>query len=184
MPEPLDERQNLVEEKKNRDGFNRNKLPDSKQPLTPPGNKWKRKNLTLFLAMVVVAITLVQLLDHQNPVEEKKYSEFQDMIADSSLAIVGIEMQRIGEGYLLVGERQLTPEEQADRRDTQSARAARTVKFKVLLPDIDADIQPMLARLDKRGVKIEFIKETRWLSYLRTLFPLLLLIRFHHCTLE
>ena len=117
MPEPLDERQNLVEEKKNRDGFNRNKIPDSKQPITPPGNKWKRKNLTLFLAMVVVAITLVQLLDHQNPVEEKTYSEFSDILADTSLDIVGIEMQRIGEGYLLVGERKLTPQEQADRRE-------------------------------------------------------------------
>ena len=180
MPEPLDERNNLVEEKKNREGFNRNKLPDSKQPVQPPGGKWRRKNLTLFLAMVVVAITLVQLLDHQNPVEEKKYSEFRAILQDTTLDIVSIEMQRIGEGYLLVGERKLTPEEQASRSETQAASPGRprTVKFKTLLPDIDASIQGMLDRLEARGVKIEFIKETRWLSYLSTLFPLLLLIGF------
>ncbi len=180
MPEPLDERNNLVEDKKNREGFNRNKLPDSKQPLQPPGGKWRRKNLTLFLAMVVVAITLVQLLDHQNPVEEKKYSEFRAILQDTTLDIVSIEMQRVVEGYLLVGERKLTPEEQASRSVSKasSAQAARTVKFKTLLPDIDASIQGMLDRLEARGVKIEFIKETRWLNYLSTLFPLLLLIGF------
>jgi cell division protease FtsH len=177
MPEPLDERNNLVEEKKNREGMGRNRIPDSKQPL-PPNNKWKRKNLTLFLAMVVVAITLVQLLDHQNPVEEKNYSEFRAILADTSLVIESIELQRIGEGYQAIGTRKLRPEEQAERRENASAKAARTVKFKTLLPDIDDSMQKMLDQLMDRGVKVAFTKETRWLSYLSTLFPLLLLIGF------
>src|SRR5690606_2393079 len=176
MPEPLEDKRNLVEDKKNPQA-NRSKTPDSKQAV-PPGNKWKRKNLSLILAMVLVSIFLVQLLDSQNPVEEKSYSDFQAIIADTTLAISSIEMQRIGEGYVLVGERELTPDEQAKRKETSSAFSSRTVKFKTLLPDLDAPMQQLLNTLTARGVKIEFIKETRWLSYLSTLFPLFLLIGF------
>ncbi|MDB5050914.1 MAG: ATP-dependent metalloprotease FtsH [Fibrobacteres bacterium] len=176
MREPLeDKKSNLVEDKKNAP-VNR-KLPDSKQAM-PPGNKWKRKNLSLILAMVLVSIFLVQLLDSQNPVEEKNYTEFRNIIADTSLQITSIELQRIGEGYLLVGERKLTPDEQAKRKETHSAFSSRTVKFKTLLPDFDKSMQELLDTLNARGVKIEFVKETRWLSYLSTLFPLFLLIGF------
>ena len=177
MREPLeDKKNNLVEEKKS--GMpNRSKIPDSKQTV-PPGNKWKRKNLTLILAMVVVSIFLVQLLDSQNSVEEKSYSDFRRIIADTSYQISSIELQRIGEGYILVGERKLTPEEQVSRRETKSAFSSRSVKFKTLLPDIDGPILQMLDNLTARGVRVEFIKETRWLGYLSTLFPLFLLIGF------
>src|SRR5262245_59523667 len=126
MREPLeDKKNNLVEDKKNAP-INR-KLPDSKQAM-PPGIKWKRNNLSLILAMVLVSIFLVQLLDSQNPVEEKSYSEFKTLISDTSLAITSIELQRIGEGYILTGERKLTPEEQAKRKETHSAFSSRTVR--------------------------------------------------------
>jgi cell division protease FtsH len=177
MREPLDDQKSkLVEDKKNAP-LNR-KLPDTKQPVPPGGNKWKRKNLSLILIMVLVSIFLVQLLDSQNPVEEKSYSDFRAMVADTSLQIASVELQRIGEGYILVGERKLTPDEQARRKETHSAFSARTVKFKTLLPDIDGPILKLLDDLTARGVKVEFIKETRWLSYLSTLFPLFLLIGF------
>jgi cell division protease FtsH len=176
MREPLEDKKNkLVEDKKNAP-INR-KLPDSKQAM-PPGNKWKRKNLSLILAMVLVSIFLVQLLDSQNPVEEKSYSEFKTLISDTSLAITSIELQRIGEGYILTGERKLTPDEQAKRKETHSAFSSRTVRFKTLLPDIDGPILKLLDDLTARGVKVEFVKETRWLNYLSTLFPLFLLIGF------
>ena len=179
MPEPLeDKKNNLVEDKKKGGMLNRSKTPDSKQISPPPGNKWKRKNLSLILAMVLVSIFLVQLLDSQNPMEDKSYSEFRKIIADTSLQIMSINLQRIGEGYQLTGERKLTPEEQASRRETHSAFASRTVKFKTLLPDIDGPILQLLDNLTNRGVKVEFVKETRWLSYLSTLFPLFLLIGF------
>src|SRR6185436_13314818 len=114
-----DKRNNLVDDKKN--GMpNRNKLPDSKQPVPPGGNKWKRKNISLLLAVVLVATVLVQLLDSQNPVEEKNYSEFKKIIADTTLVIKAVELQRIGEGYVFVGERQLTPQEQAERKATHT----------------------------------------------------------------
>ncbi|MDQ3003592.1 MAG: AAA family ATPase, partial [Fibrobacterota bacterium] len=128
--------------------------------------------------MVLVSIFLVQLLDSQNPVEEKTYSEFRTIIADSGLGIISIELQRIGEGYILVGERKLTPDEQVKLKETSSAFSSRTVKFKTLLPDIDGPILKLLDDLTARGVKVEFVKETRWLGYLSTLFPLFLLIGF------
>ncbi len=179
MREPLeDKKNNLVEDKKNGSMLNRPKVPDAKQATPPPGNKWKRKNISLILAMVLVSIFLVQLLDSQNPVEEKTYSDFRKIIADTSLQITSIDLQRIGEGYLVVGERKLTPEEQASRRENHSAFAARTIKFKTLLPDIDGPIMDLINKLEARGTKIEFLKETRWLGYLSTLFPLFLLIGF------
>src|SRR4051812_38478294 len=117
MREPLEDQKNkLVEDKKNAPVNRKQQLPDSKQPM-PPGGKWKRKNLSLILIMVLVSIFLVQLLDSQNPVEEKTYSEFRSLIADTSLQITSIELQRIGEGYILVGERKLTPDEQAKRKE-------------------------------------------------------------------
>ncbi len=157
--------------------MNRSKAPDSKQANPPPGNKWKRKNLTLILGMVLVSIFLVQLLDSQNPVEEKNYSEFRKIISDTSLQITSIEMQRIGEGYQIVGERKLTPEEQSAHTG-KTAFTMRSVKFRTLLPDIDGPILQLLDNLTARGVKVEFVKETRWLGYLSTLFPLFLLIGF------
>ncbi len=180
MGKPVEDKNNLVDDKKNsnkeiprRD----NKTPDSK-PGMPPGNKWGRKNLTLILAMVLVSIFLIQLLDSQNPVEEKTYSEFRELMVDPAYEISTLELQRVGEGYLVVGERKLTPQEQAELREDRSALAARTVKFKTLLPDIDASIQAMLDDVTARGTEVTFVRETRWLGYLGTIFPLFLLIAF------
>ncbi len=181
MSEPLeDKKNNLVDDKKNGGLLNRNpKTPDSKQPAAPPGGgKWKRKNLTMILAMVAVSIFLVQLLDSQNPVEDKNYTDFKKILADTSLQITSVDFQRIGEGYLITGERKLTPEEQASRRENRSAFASRTVKFKTMWPDIDGPVLQLLDNLTARGVKVEFVKETRWFGYLSTLFPLFLLIGF------
>lgn len=179
MSEPLDDKKNnLVEDKKNGSMLNRPKVPDSKQANPPPGNKWKRKNLGLILAMILVSVLLVNLLDSQNPMEEKNYSDFKKIIADTSLQITSIELQRTAEGFQLQGERKLTPEEQASRRETHSAFAARTIKFRTQLPEFDGPILQLLDNLTARGVKVEFVKETRWLGYLSTLFPLFLLIGF------
>jgi len=179
MRDPVeDKKNNLVEDKKKTSKMNRPKIGEPKGAMPPGGNKWKRKNLSLILAMVLVSIFLVQLLDSQNPTEDKSYSEFKKIIADTSLQITAIELQRIGEGYQLTGDRKLTPEEQASRRENKSAFASRSIKFKTLLPDIDGPILQLLDNLTARGVKVEFIKEPHWMGYLSTLFPLFLLIGF------
>ncbi len=179
MQEPLDKKNNLVEDKKN-NIFNRNKTSDPKQQgaAQSGGNKWRKKNLTLILVMIVASIFLVQLLDSQNPVEEKTYSDFRAIINNPEITINSIDLQKVGEGYVLVGERSLTPEEQAERGEGRTALAARTVRFKTLVPDIDAHIGEMLNNLEARGVAVSFTRETRWLGYLGTLFPLFLLIAF------
>ncbi len=177
MRDPLeDKKNNLVQEKKNT-SFNRNKIPDSKSGM-PPGNKWKKKNLTIILGMVLVTMLLIQVLDSQNPLEDKNYSEFKKIIADTTLVVTSVELQRIAEGYSLVGERQLTPQEQLDHKQKHSAFSAKTVKFKTLLPEGEVAVQSLVDQLAAKGIKVEFVKETRWFGYLSTLFPLFLLIAF------
>jgi len=77
-----------------------------------------------------------------------------------------------------VGERKLTPDEQAKRKETHSAFSSRTIKFKTLLPDIDGPILKLLDDLHRPRREGRVREETRWLSYLSTLFPLFLLIGF------
>ncbi len=181
MGKPVEDKNNNLVDDKNQKSKKeiprRDKAPDSKQGTPQPG-KLGRKNLTLILAMVLVAIFLIQLLDSQNPVEEKSYSQFREIIVDEKIKITSLELQRVGEGYLVVGERELSPQEQAEFREDRSALAARTVKFKTILPDIDEPLQAMLDNLVSRGTEVTFVRETRWLGYLGTIFPLFLLIAF------
>ncbi len=174
MSNPLeDKKSHLVEEKK-ANPPKRRKADDSKPGLTP-GNKWRNKNLALLIAMIGVSVLLVQLLDSQNQVEEKSYSDFRKLVADTSFPVTAVKITRIGEGYLLMGERKMTPEEQAGRPTTAFGRTAR---FKTLLPDIDGPMLDVLNRLSARGASVEFTRETRWFSYFSTFFPLVLLIAF------
>ncbi len=168
-----DKKNHLVEEKKT-NAPKRRKAEDSK-PGLPPGNKWRNKNLVLLLVMIGVSVLLVQLLDSQNQIEDKTYSEFRQLISDTNFVISSVKITRIGEGYVLVGEHPLTPEEQASKRE-QGAFQGHTMRFKTLLPDIDAPMLDMLHSLIARGTSVEFTRETRWFSYFSTFFPLVLLI--------
>jgi cell division protease FtsH len=147
----------------------------------PPGgngNKWRRKNLSLLLGMVLLALILVQLLNSQSGVQEKNYSEFRQMMADTSLVITSLKLTRISEGFQVQGERALSREEQANQSKSQADGSNRTVAFHTVLPEWGGPMQDMLDSLARRGVKIEFTKETRWFGYMSTLLPLFLLIGF------
>ncbi len=171
-----DEKSNLVEEKKS--GLPKPRKPEDIKPGMPQGNKWKRKNLTMILIGVAVFAILVQLIDSNNKVDEKNYSEFRQLISDSNYHIASVTVKRIGEGYELLGERKLSPEEEIDLREKKAAFKGPATHFRTLLPDIDAPMLETMNQLVARGVKVEFTKETRWFGYLSTFFPLLLLILF------
>jgi len=158
--------------------INRNRPNDPRNGVPPGGNKWRRKNLSLILGMVLITLVLVQLLNSQSGVEEKNYTEFRRMMADSSLVISSVTLTRINEGFQLEGERRLAPEEQVVKRENQGVFSGQATRFRTVLPEWGGPLQGILDSLAAKGVKIEFTKETRWFGYLSTLLPLFLLIGF------
>ncbi len=174
MSNSLDDKNQLVGDKKS-SLPKRPRTDDTKG--TPPG-KWKRKNIWFLVGMILASVFLVQLLDPQNQVEEKSYSEFRRLISDTSFSITSVKITRISEGYELVGERKLSPQEQVQKRELRSVFQGQATRFKALLPDIDGPLQKTLDNLETRGVKVEFVKDSHWFSFLSTIFPLLLLVAF------
>jgi cell division protease FtsH len=180
MPDPLeDKNSNLLEGKKD----SLKKKPKLVEPKpgesgTPGGGKWKSKNLILLVAMVAASFLLVQLLDSQNKVEEKSYSEFRKLIADTAYPITSVQIMRVGEGYALTGERRATPAEQAAHLEIKGGPDARTMHFKTLLPDVEPQVNEVLKQLESRGIKVDFTRETRWFTYVSTFLPLILIILF------
>ena len=173
MPDSLDDKNNLVGDKKKSGSPKRPKQDDSKG--ATPG-KWRRKNVAFLIAMIAASILLVQLLEPQNQVEEKSYSEFSKLMDDTAFGIATVEITRIGEGYVVIGERKLSPQEQVERRQIQGLFQGRAAKFKTLVPEFDAP--DVFKKMRDRGVKVEYTRETRWFSYFSTFFPLVLLIVF------
>ncbi len=175
MSNSLDDKNSRLVDDKKKDGLpKRPKAEDAKG--TPPG-KWKRKNILFLVAMVVASIAVVQFLDPKQ-VEEKSYSEFRSLIADTSFHIASVKIVRIPEGYELTGERKLTPQEEASQREAHGFFQGTSTTFKTQLPDIDGPLQATLDSLTKRGVSVEFTKDAHWFSLLSTFLPLLLLILF------
>ena len=176
MPDSLEEKNRLMEDPKG--SIPKRKKIEEPKPGMPPGNKWRRRNLSVLIAMVIASVVLVQILDTQNRVEEKSYSDFRKLIADTTFQISAVEILRVGEGYVLLGVRKLSPEDQASQGEIKGAKRGRTERFKTMLPDLDAPMLEILDRLAARGTKVEFTKETRWFGYFSTFFPLILLIAF------
>src|SRR5690606_35611478 len=110
-------------------------------------------------------------------VEEKTYSEFRRLVADTSWNITAVTLTRVAEGYELKGERRPTVEEQAASRGLGDGEA-RPVRFRTMLPDVDGPVNEILARLEARGVAVKFVQATRWFALLTTFLPLLLIILF------
>ena len=101
------------------------------------------------------------------------------MLEKDKYEISDVTMERSAVGYVFKGQRSLSPEEQAERKSQGGpASTAKTTRFKVLLPDLDEPIKKILDDLTKRGVKVKFVEETRFLSYISALFPILLLVAF------
>ncbi len=147
---------------------------DKQQPLN---NKWKRKNLSLLLLIILISIAVVKLVDTQNPQMELSFSEFKHMMSDASVTIKSAKVQRIGEGYIFIGEKELNPEEQAERKG-KGLTSGKDMQFKVILPEMANTMDGILDTLIAHKVKVEFVKETRFFTYLSTLFPIFLLLAF------
>jgi cell division protease FtsH len=52
------------------------------------------------------------------------------------------------------------------------------MRFKTLLPPVDAQVNEVLKQLEARGIKVDFTRETRWFTYISTFLPLILIILF------
>jgi cell division protease FtsH len=176
MPDSLEDKNaNLVENKKP-------VVKDRKKSGDPksgePGGGWPRKNIILLIAMIAASLLLLQLLDSGNRVEEKTYSEFRRLAADTAWPVTSVTITRVSEGYELTGERRATVEEDAASRGLKGAPEARPVRFKTMLPDVEKPVNEILGQLEARGVKVRFAQATRWFSIFTTFLPLFFIILF------
>ena len=92
---------------------------------------------TIFLSAVLLFLVMVQLLDPQNQVDEKSYTEFRQLISDTSFHIAKVEITRIPEGYMLTGERKLSPQE-----DATETRLAPQYSYDSTAANLDPTINP------------------------------------------
>src|SRR5690606_21203987 len=135
---PEDKNAKLVETKKS--GAVKEKDKDRKKSGDPkpgePGGGWPRKNIVLLILMVAASLLLVNLLDAGNRVEEKSYSEFRRLMADTAWSVTEVTLTRVAEGYELKGQRRPTAEEEAAARGLGKSEP-RPVAFKTMLPDVE-----------------------------------------------
>src|SRR5690606_7467946 len=83
MPESLEDKNARLVEAGKPAAKDRKKARDPRHG-GEPGGGWPRRNLLLLIAMIGASLLLVNLLDAGNRVEEKTYSEFRRLVADTS----------------------------------------------------------------------------------------------------
>ena len=176
MPESLEDKNARLVETKKPAVKDRKKAGDPR-PGEPGGGGWPRRNILLLIAMIGASLLLVNVLDAGNRVEEKTYSEFRRLVADTSWNITAVTLTRVAEGYELKGERRPTVEEQAASRGLGDGEA-RPVRFKTMLPDVEDPVNEILTQLEARGIAVKFTQATRWFTLFTTFLPLLLIILF------
>jgi len=179
MPDPLEDKNaKLIENPKT----SSLKDKDRKKPVDPksgePGGGWPRKNIILIILMVAASLLLLNLLDSGNRAEEKSYSEFRRLVADTTWSVTEVTITRVAEGYEVKGMRGPTAEETAASRGLGETSEPRPIAFRTMLPDVDAPVNEILATLEARGIKVEFVQGTRWFSLFTTFIPLFLIILF------
>ncbi len=180
MPDPREDKNpQLVETKKSSSAKEKDskKTSDPKSG-EPAGGGWPRKNILLIILMVAASLLLVNLLDSSNRAEEKSYSEFRRLVADTTWSITEVTITRVAEGYEVKGLRRPTAEEAAASRVLDESGELRPVPFTTLLPDVEAPVNEILARLEALGVKVQFVQGTRWFSLFTTFLPLIFIILF------
>jgi cell division protease FtsH len=184
MPDsPEDKNTHLVENRKlpaSKDK-DRKKSGDPKPGEPGGGSGWARRNIVLLIAVVAASILLVNLLESGNRVEEKTYSEFRRLVSDTAWPVTAVTLTRVSEGYELTGERRATVEEAAAERGLKGPSAGsdlKPVRFKTMLPDVEAPVNEILKALEARGIKVQFAQATRWFTLFTTFLPLLLIILF------
>ncbi len=139
-------------------------------------NKWKRKNLSLILIMVIVTLVALKLVDTKNPVKEITYSEFKQLLVNQDPGFQRIELLRNNEGYLATATRELTDREREDSRKNNIMAPTRE-GFRVQMPFSD-DVHKMVDSLNAGGIQVKYAKDSQWMGWIGSLLPLILIIAF------
>ncbi len=156
-------------EKKNNPAGGPDMDPNGKQ------NKWKRKNVSLLLFMVLGLLVLLRIMSMKNPEEEVSYSQFKKIMASSEESYDKLKLRRNSEGYLLSASRPVAPPEEEGKEAKSLAPVTKTIR--VQLPFSD-EVHKQIEEWDAAGVEIEFEKETAWMGWIGSILPLVLIIAF------
>ncbi|MBF0432076.1 MAG: ATP-dependent zinc metalloprotease FtsH [Fibrobacteria bacterium] len=128
--------------------------------------------------MIISLVILFQIIDSQHAEEKINYSKLKTLMEEEHLTFQKITLRRNNEGYLLKATRPLTPEESADLKDKEKGLLTKVQKsIEVQIPFSD-EVHQLIEEWDRKGVEIEFEKETAWVGWIGSFLPLILIIAF------
>ena len=154
--------------KKEKKEKNKASIKKEKGPNVPQ-NKWKKKNFSFILFMVIALLLVLQFMGAQNPEVNISYSKFKDEMAKNELQFESIVLLRNAEGYHLTARRK-----QGEKNEEIKGQQI-TESYVVQLPFSD-EVHKQFEAWDKSGIEVEFKKEPSWKGIIWPLLPFFLVI--------
>ena len=142
---------------------------------------WKNKNFFLILILVLLGLLLLRLYS-EGLNQQVTRTQFLDWIADSTITIKSIQLQKTADGILITGDRLLTEKEklevQKNRFLAQAARRSKepaTVSFRSFMLEVKNEMIDDWEK--KKKVEVMVVHEdTSWLEHIFAFLPLVLVL--------
>jgi len=146
---------------------------------------FRNKNFFVIVAMLLMVFLLMRLYS-ESPKLELTRTDFLAMMADSTVVIKDLRLQKTSDGIVIEGERAMTPEEiaTAAKKTNAFSRFAKadtapknTIPFTSHM--LEVSNEQITAWETFKGVKVKVIHETtNWLDHVFAFLPAILLIGF------
>ncbi|MCF0224261.1 MAG: ATP-dependent zinc metalloprotease FtsH [Fibrobacter sp.] len=160
-------------------------MSQTKGKPTPP---FKNKNFIILIVMILLLFIMFPLASKEGESDITR-TEFLAMMADTSMVITELTLQKTPDGIIITGERQMTKSEAEDAQKKTSTLArfaksqdetqTKTKRFKSHMLEVSND--QITAWEVFKGVKVKVIHESStWLDSIMAFLPAILLIAFFY----
>ena len=156
----------------------------SQEKKSPP---YRSKNFIILLVMILLLFVMFPLAGKDGDADITR-TEFLAMMGDSTKVITELTLQKTPDGVIIEGQREMSPEEQAEAKKNRSALArftkssddnGKTKRFKSHMLEVSND--QITAWEMYKGVKVKVIHESStWLDTIVAFLPAILLIVFFY----
>ena len=146
---------------------------------------FRNKNFFVIVTMLLMVLLLMRLYSEDTKLDLSR-TEFLAMMADSTVVIKELRLQKMADGIVIEGERAMTPKEIAEAAKHVSAlskftKADTTTKNTIAFTShmLEISNEQITAWETFKGVKVKVVHETtNWLDHVFAFLPAILLIGF------
>jgi len=146
---------------------------------------FRNKNFFVIVTMLLMVLLLMRLYSEDTKLDLSR-TEFLAMMADSTVVIKDLRLQKTSDGISIEGERAMTPKEIAEAAKHVSAlskftKADTTTKNTIAFTShmLEISNEQITAWETFKGVKVKVVHETtNWLDHVFAFLPAILLIGF------